>query len=199
MNQDKDNILKLIKWGIILIVAILLTTCGTNLVKDLIKANKPTADTVYTHKTDTIYGPKDTVYKFTPKTVFVYIHDTVFQGPLVSADSLEIYKFFTYRDTIKDANVEIYRNITTQGKTLRYNSTDYKLKVPLRIVDSVKETIKIPTLYPPTFQLGAGLTVGSNIFAPEIGVSYKRHTLSLGYNLTNKQPIAGYKFVLFRK
>lgn len=196
LKKDKENIIKLIKWGVILIVAILLTTCGTNLVKDLIKANKPTPDTVKIHTIDTIFPPKEPIqFKYIKIPTPYIVHDTIIN--INGEDTCTNVKI--YEDSLDDSNITIrYKDYVSQG-TLIGKDLDYTLKVPLRIVDSQTTTIKVPTLYPPTFQLGVGLTVGSNIFAPEIGVSYKRHTLSLGYNLTNKQPTAGYKFVLFRK
>jgi len=196
MNKDKENILKLIKWGIILIIAILLTTCGTGLVKDLIKANKPTSDTTVVHKVDTIFA-HDTIYKFKGIKVPVpyIIHDTV-----VKVDGKDTcVNIKVYQDSLVDDNINIYyKDYIAQG-TLLGKDLSYKLKVPLRIIDSQTMTIKVPTLYPPVFQIHASVIVGVNIFAPEIGVSYKRHTVTGGYNLTNKRPILGYKFTIFRK
>lgn len=196
LKKDKENILKLIKWGIILIVAILLTTCGTNLVKDLVKANKPIPDTITIHDIDTIFPPKEPIqFKYIKVPTPYIVHDTIVN--IEGKDTCVNIK--VYQDSLIDDNINIYYTDYVAQGTLLGKDLSYTLKVPLRIIDSQTTTIKVPTLYPPTFQLGAGLTVGSNIFAPEVGVSYKRHTLSLGYNLTNKQPIAGYKFVLFRK
>ena len=193
--MNKDNIITTVKWGIILIIVLLLLReCGPAM-KALININKPKADTVVTHTRDTIWA-KDTIYSFkkirvpVPKIMIHYL-DTNNHNPCTNVK--------IYEDSLVDKNISIYyKDYVSQGELLN-KELSYKLKVPLTIYDSIKTEIKIPTLYPPTFQLHAGVIGGSQIFAPEVSVSYKRHTFSAAYNITNKQPIIGYKFVLFRK
>lgn len=193
---NKDSIINLIKWGIILVIVILLLKeCGST-IKSLVNLNKPKPDTTIIHKIDTVFA-KDTIYKFKGIKVPVpyIIHDTIVN--IDGKDTCTNIK--VYEDSLVDKNISIYyKDYISQG-TLLGKDLEYKLKVPLRITDSITTTIKIPTLYHPTFQLNAGLTAGSSLFAPTIGVSYKRHNMFVGYNLSTKQPILGYSFVLFRK
>ena len=195
-TKEKENIYKLIKWGIILIVAILLTTCGTSLVKDLIKANKPIHDTVTIHQIDTIHPPKEPIqFKYIKIPTPYIVHDTIIN--INGKDTCTNVKI--YEDSLDDSNITIrYKDYVSQG-TLIGKDLDYTLKVPLRIVDSQTTTIKVPELYPPVFQIDGGVIAGTNLFAPKIGVSYKRQTVAVGYNFATKQPVLEYRFVLFRK
>ena len=196
LQKDKDNIFKLIKWGIILIVAILLTTCGTNLVKDLVKVNKPKPDTITIRQIDTIFPPKEPIqFKYIKVPTPYIVHDTIVN--IEGKDTCVNIK--VYQDSLVDDKINIYYTDYVAQGTLLGKDLSYTLKVPLRIIDSQTTTINVPTLYPPVFQIDAGIIGGTNIFAPKIGVSIKRHTVSVGYNLTNKQPVLEYRFVLFRK
>lgn len=195
VSQDKQNIFNLVKWGLILIIIILLLKeCGS-VVNTLIKTNKPLPDTTIIHKIDTIWA-KDTIYSF--KKIKVPVPYIEIQ--YLDTSNKEICtNVKVYEDSLVDKNISIYyKDYVSQGELLT-KELSYRLKVPLTITNSSTTTINVPTLYPPTFQLHGGLTVGSNIFSPQVSVSYKRHTLTLGYNMTTKQPIIGYGFVLFRK
>lgn len=194
--MSKDNIYKYIKWGIILIVIILLLREGCSVYNTLLKANTLKSDTIYIHKIDTIFPPKEPIqFKeiHVPKPYF--IHDTIVR--INGRDTCTNIKI--YEDSLIDGNINIYyKDYVAQGELLG-KDLSYKLKVPLRITDSKTVTISVPTMYPPVFQIDAGVIAGSNIFAPKVGVSYKRHTISAGYNLTNRQPVLEYRFALFRK
>lgn len=191
LENNKEKVVTIVKWGIILIIVILLLQeCGSTW-KTLLKANKPVANTTIIHHTDTIWT-KDTIVVFKPIRINVPIVTTI----TPTQDTTQCNKIRIYTDSTSDKNITIYLKDTVQGYLLGTKPT-YKLKVPLIINNT--DSIKVPTLYPPTFQLQGGLVLGSQLFAPEVGVSYKRHTLGLGYNMTNKQPIIRYSFVIFRK
>lgn len=201
LQSLKDNKLKVIKWGLIALIALIgLVKCDStiNAVKGLIKPSNSFIDTVITTKRDTIWA-KDTIYVFKPKPIVkpIYIHDTVLKPS--SIDTLEIYRFFNYKDTLKDSNIDIYRDIITQGKTLRYNKIAYKLKVPLTIIDSVKTTItKKDTIYKqPKYSIGVGASVGTQLLCPTANFTIDRHTFGFGYNLQTKTPTIQYNFRLW--
>jgi len=158
LQKDKDNIITLVKWGLALIIVILLLQeCGSTW-KTLIKANKPLPDTTIVTKIDTVWA-KDTIYKF--KTIKINVPVVTTLTP--TQDTTQCNKVRIYTDSVSDKNITIFLNDTVQGYLLGTKPT-YRLKVPLTITNSSTVTIKVPTLYPPVFQIETGLTVGSNRF-----------------------------------
>lgn len=196
--MNKENIFKTIKWVIIGIIILLLLKECRSIVNTFID-NKSNSDTVVVtqHTSDTIWS-KDTIYKFKPKYVFTSTVDTFWKPVFI--DSTECNRISRYMDTMIDKNVEIYTDIHVQGR-LRGLKPSYKLKVPLKIIDSVKVTITVTNTVtvPSIFQVHVGASVSSMLLAPEVGVSYKRHTFKVGYNLQNKFPTIGYSYTIFRK
>lgn len=192
--METNKIISLIKWGIIVILAILLLR-ECNKVIDKVVPEKPKNDTTISHKQDTIFQ-KDTIIRFKNKPIAYYIHDTVLKPVPLSAEDCSKTKI--YLDTLDNKDLTVYDSIWVQG-LIRRKITEYKLKVPLRIIDSVKQEIRIPTLYPPNYELHIGSLIGYNTLAPTVDLSIKRHTITVGYNIQTKQPIIGYKFTIFRK
>ncbi len=191
--MDKDKILSLAKWVVILVITLLLLKECRSIVGEITGNSKPGKDSIITITRDSIL-PKDTVYVFKPKW-----YPTPAETILVPIDtSGNVTRFFRYKDTLNDKNVDIYTDITTQG-ILKSSQVSYKLKVPLMIIDSVKIKVSEPKLYPPVFQIHAGIIVGRNLLAPEIGVSHKRSTFGIGYNLLDKMPTIRYSYTLYRK
>lgn len=197
--MTKDNIFKTIKWVIIAIIVILLLRECRGIVNTYIDINKPTTDTVVeiSHTSDTIWT-KDTIYKIVPKKVFIPVVDT-FWKPL-PIDTNDFFRVFVSRDTFKTKELDLFTETHYQG-LLRQIKPSYKLKVPIRIVDSVKVTTTVTNTVttPCVFQVHVGVLVSSQLLAPEVGVSYKRHTFKVGYNLQNKFPTLGYSYTIFRK
>lgn len=201
MEQEKENkILKRVKWGFIALIALIgLYKCDSIIdsAKGLIKPPNSSIDTTEKiHTRDTIWA-KDTIIipdnKPLPKPRV--IHDTIYK--LASIDTLEMYRFFTYKDTVKDKNIDIFRDVVTQGKTLRVNKiTGYKLKVPLTIIDSVKITVsKKDTIFKqPKYSFSIGAAVGTQLLCPTANVTIDRHTFGFGYNLQTKTPTIQYNF-----
>ncbi len=184
----------LIKWIVIIILSILLfLECRKHI--NIPDSSKPQPDTVRVHDRDTIF-PKDTIWSFRDRPVPKYIHDTV-EKP-VAIDCEECKRMKLYLDTTSDKNITLFDSLWIQG-LLRKRRTSYKLKVPLIITDSVTTTIKVPTLYPPNYELHVGTLIGYDLLAPTVDLSIKRHTMTVGYNIQTKQPILGYKFTIFRK
>lgn len=194
--MNKDQIFNTIKWIIILIIILLLLKECRGIVNEYVNINKPTTKDSIIHTTDTIWA-HDTTIVFKPKKVFYPVPaDT--QWKPIYIDTSMCNRVWIIRDSVADSNVVIKNIAYVQGK-LRSLQTAYKLKVPLRIIDSVKIITEIPKLYPPVFQIHVGTSVSSNLLAPEVGVSYKRNTFRIGYNLQNKFPTIGYSYTIFRK
>jgi hypothetical protein len=197
--MTKNNIFTTIKWVTITIIVILLLRECRGIVNTYIDINKPTTDTVVeiSHTSDTIWA-KDTVYKIVPKKVFIPVVDT-FWKPL-PIDTNDFFRVFVSRDTFKTKELDLFTETHYQG-LLRQIKPSYKLKVPIRIVDSVKVTTTVTNTVttPCVFQVHVGVLVSSQLLAPEVGVSYKRHTFKVGYNLQNKFTTLGYSYTIFRK
>lgn len=197
--MNKDNIFKTVKFVVIGIILLLLLRECHDIIKPLLPGNKPTSDTVtvITHKSDTIWA-KDTIYKIVPKKVFIPVTDTFWKP--IPIDSLNYHRVFVSRDTFKTKELDLFTETHYQG-LLREIKPSYKLKVPLKIIDTVKVSLTVTNTVttPCTFQVHVGVSVSSLLLAPEVGVSYKRHTFKAGYNLQNKFPTLGYSYTIFRK
>lgn len=150
-----------------------------------------------THKRDTIL-PKDTVYILKDKPVPYPVYIDSGHYNIKPVDSLELYRFFVYKDSIEDKNIKIYSTIVTQGKTLSSFKPKYKLKVPLTIIDSVK-TLRVDSVFitkSSKYQISAGLIASSKMLAPMLDLSINRSTYSVGYDPFNKTPVIGFKYKL---
>lgn len=196
--EQKDNKLKLIKWGFIALIALIgLYKCDSiiNAGKALIKPSNSFIDTVTIESHDTVWA-KDTVYYPTPSKPSkpIVIHDTFYKPTPI--DSLDINRFYFTLDTLKDNNIEIYDNIVTQGKTLKGHKPGYKLKVPLTIIDSKTVSIThIDTIYKqPKYSFSIGGSVGTQLLCPQANFTIDRHTFGFGYNLQTKTPTIHYNF-----
>lgn len=193
--------------GIFIILIILLLffisyKCGNKniIISDSIKN---TSDTISMHKRDTIFL-KDTIIVFKDKLVSkpypIYIDTNKIK--LQPLDSLQLYRFFIYNDSIEDSNIKIYSKIVTRGKTLNSFKPSYKLKVPIVIIDSIKTIIKDSIFITSTklskYQLSIGFITSPQILAPMIDLSINRSTYSIGYDPFNKQPLIKYSFRLWK-
>lgn len=193
--------------GIFIILIILLLffisyKCGNKniIISDSIKN---TSDTISIHKRDTIFL-KDTIIVFKDKLVSkpypIYIDTNKIK--LQPLDSLQLYRFFIYNDSIEDSNIKIYSKIVTRGKTLNSFKPSYKLKVPIVIIDSIKTIIKDSIFITSTklskYQLSVGFITSPQILAPMIDLSINRSTYSIGYDPFNKQPLIKYSFRLWK-
>lgn len=193
--------------GIFIILIILLLffisyKCGNKniIISDSIKN---TSDTISMHKRDTIFL-KDTIIVFKDKLVSkpypIYIDTNKIK--LQPLDSLQLYRFFIYNDSIEDSNIKIYSKIVTRGKTLNSFKPSYKLKVPIVIIDSIKTIIKDSIFITSTklskYQLSVGFITSPQILAPMIDLSINRSTYSIGYDPFNKQPLIKYSFRLWK-
>lgn len=199
MFEKIKNNLGLIFVGLVIVLMFFLGyQCGSKN-SDTLEVTKNTSDTTSTHKRDTVFA-KDTIYY--PKLVKipypVYI-DTNTQKPK-SIDSLEINRFFVYRDSVEDSNIKIYNIIVTQGKTLSSHKPSYKLKVPLVIIDSVTTTIRdsIFSTKLPKYQLSVGLVASPKMLVPMVDLTVNRSTYGIGYDPFTKQPIIKYSFRLWK-
>lgn len=198
--MNKDNIISTIKWIVIGIITLLLLKECRTIINTTINNNKPVVKDSIIHTRDTIWA-RDTIIVFKPKKVFVPQPADTFWKPY-AIDTSICHRVFVSRDTFFDKNLDIFTETHYQG-LLRALKPSYKLKVPLQITDSVKVIREIPKLYPPTFQIGAGMILGKNIVAPEVEVEYKRNEFAIGYNLINTTKLDGvivrYNYTIFRK
>ena len=184
-----------LKWIIVGIIVLLLLRECRNTGLTLINAYKPASDTTVLYSSDTIWA-KDTIYVFKPKKIFIVNVDTFWKP--VPVDTNDFFRVYVSRDTFKNKDLDIFTETHYQG-LLRQIKPSYKLKVPIKIIDSIKTTIKVPTLYPPVFQVQIGAQIGKDLISPEVGVSYKRNNIGVGYNLINKTPTLRYSYTIFRK
>lgn len=190
-TKIKDN------WKVISIIIIGLIvflwgkSCGNKVIEPL----EPKVITITNYR-DTIFPP-DTIINLPTKLVPypVYIHDTtLIPQPL---DSLELYRFFVYNDSIEDSNVKIYSKIVTQGKTLNSFKPSYKLKVPLIIKDSTVVKIDSLVYRPYKYEIHAGGIIGFNTAAITGDLSIDKCTYGIGYDFINKAPIISFKYRLY--
>lgn len=191
--MTKEEIFKTIKWVVIGIIILLLLKECKSVINTITNPVKPIKDSVV-HKTDTIWA-KDTVIVFKPKRVFVPQPADTFWKPS-PVDTSICHRVFVSRDTFSNKDVDIFTETHYQG-LLREIKPSYKLKVPIKIIDSI--TVYKPTLYPPKFQLGGSVIIGKNIIAPEISGSINRSNFGIGYNILDKSPTIRYSYTIFRK
>lgn len=192
--MTKEQIFNTVKWVVIGIIALLLLKECRGII-DEVKPDKPVIKDSIVHTRDTIWA-HDTTIVFKPKKVFVPIVDTMWLPSPI--DTVDFYKVFVSRDTFPDSNLILYSEIRYQG-LLREVKPSYKLKIPIKIIDSVKVTREIPKLYPPKYQIHGGILIGRNIIAPEVSGSINRSTFGVGYNLLDKSPTLRYSYTIFRK
>lgn len=203
MFKKIQNNFNIIFSGLVIILMFFIGyQCG-NKNSDVQKIIKNTSDTTSTHKRDTVFA-KDTIIvfknRFISKPYPIYIDTNKIK--LQPLDSLQLYRFFIYNDSIEDSNIKIYSKIVTRGKTLNSFKPSYKLKVPIVIIDSIKTIIKDSIFIANTklskYQLSVGFITSPQILAPMIDLSINRSTYSIGYDPFNKQPLIKYSFRLWK-
>lgn len=197
MNQD-NNKYKLITNALVFVLGFIIALL---LFKECHNTPKPqsTVITQIKHTRDTIWA-KDTIYSFKniKIKVPVKVTDTIYQ-PL-PVDSTICKTVYLYEDSLVDTNLVIYYKDHVQG-IMRDKSLKYKLKVPLRIIDSVniKETIIVK----PKFNLSVGTIVSVNMISPGIKFRVHKNEFGINYNFVNENPLEGlmltWKYILFEK
>lgn len=147
--------------------------------------------------TDTIYA-RDTVFSLKEKPVPypVYIDTNTYKPQPI--DSLELNRFFTYKDSTEDSNIKLYSDIHTQGKTLVKYKPSYKLKVPLIIKDSIVVKKDSLIFKPSKYELSGGVLFGYNTIAPTVELKIDKNTFGVAYDPFKKYPYIVYKRVLWR-
>lgn len=193
-QQLKDNV-KYVKWALIALISLVLV-CKCDSILDSYKGLKTPlnrTDTVKVHTIDTIWA-KDTIYSF--KNIKVPVPSIVYRD-IPGTDSCTNIKI--YEDSLIDDKISIYyKDYVAQGELIG-KDLDYKLKVPLTIIDSKTLTItKTDTLFKhPKYSLNVGLSIGTQLLTPEVRFSMDRHTFGFGYNLQQKTPTIHYGFRLW--
>lgn len=147
------------------------------------------SDTVMEYSSDTIWS-KDTlyVYKKTPTltdSIFIYNTDTSMCNYIRE-----------YKDTIEDTNIVIFTDDLIQGRLIE-SGLSYKLKIPVKIIDSVKITInnKITNKY----SLYGGVQLGYKSINPYIDFNKSKYQIGLGYDIYNKSPNIRLGYKLYSK
>lgn len=192
LEKIKNNLTLIFSGLLIILMFFLGYQCGNS--KYSPKTDSKTiTDTLTVVKSYTVY-PKDTTLKFNlnkskPKL------DTIIK--IVYLDSSECNRVYIYEDSIITKDYNVYSKAHIQG-ILRYDTIGVKLKVPLRIIDSVKTVIHKDSLIfkPYKYELHVGILASPNMLAPTLDLSINKSTYTLGYDPFNKQPIIGYKFRL---
>ncbi len=174
-----------------ILIFLLGKSCGNS------KKELPKPVITITRYTDTIF-PKDTVYvpKLQSIPYPVYIDTNKYKPKPI--DSLELNRFFNYKDSIFDKNIIIFRDITTQGKTLTNSVVKYKLKVPLIIKDSIVIKKDSIIFKPSKYEIHGGLLASSRFIAPTIDLSVNKCTYGLGYDPFNKNIIVSFKYRIWK-
>jgi hypothetical protein len=155
--------------------------------------------TIIKHTRDTIWA-KDTIFSFKniKVPIKVKVTDTIYK--VTPIDSTACNTVYLYHDSLVDTNIVIYYKDYVQG-LLKSKDMSYKLKVPLKIIDSVK--IKETIIVKPNFNLSVGSIVGPNILAPGVKVKFKKHEVGVNYNLISPTPRDGviihWKYILIEK
>jgi hypothetical protein len=192
LEKIGQNIGKIFLGIIIIAVFILGYQCGNN--KNTSKTQlEAHTDTLIVHTTDTIF-PKDTIVRFKIKPIKGKI-DTLYK--IVYLDSGACNRVYVYNDSIKTKDYDIYSKAHVQG-LFRELDLDVRLKVPLRIYDTTKITIKdsIFITKSPKYQIYTGIIATPKMLAPTIDLSINKCTYSIGYDPFNKQPLIGFKYRL---
>ena len=158
------------------IILLLLKDC-----KPVGKINTSKIDTVTVMKSDTIYPKPDTIeIPITRLRIVKSIPDTV---------HTEVCKLIRiYQDSLVDSNIAFYYTDVVKGMILDKHMS-YKLKVPLRITDSVfVTTTKTETINKqPKVTLFAGISVGGNkntfnSAGPFVSLQLKNNLIGYNYN-----------------
>lgn len=189
MGKIKDIALLVITLVALVLLVLMLPKCDGFKLPNL----KPNNDTIRIHTVDTLWA-KDTLFKF--KTIKIpvptIVTDTLYKP--IYIDSNRCNTVFVYADSLVDSNLVIYYKDYIQG-ILRNKDLSYKLKVPLRIYDSVTTTI----IKRPTVAVYGALTLGQGIIAPGAEVGLKRFKIGLGINLITNKPIFSIGYKLFER
>lgn len=146
------------------------------------------------HRTDTIWPPKDTVYVYKNIVIPKPVHDTSWLPLNITLDSCN--KVYKYTDSLKDDNIDLFYTDYVQGILLK-KDLKYKLKVPLKIIDSIK-VLEIREKKP-IFVLSAGILASKNQVSPMGYIGFNKTEFGIGYDFFNKSPMLSYKYNLFTK
>lgn len=151
--------------------------------------------TVIKHSVDTIFPDPKIIHDLKIVKIPVPRIDTVFKP--VYMDSAMCNRIYVYQDSVIDSNLVWRYKAYTQG-VLRDLKSNYTLKVPLKIIDSVKVTTTI--VKRPRFALYGGLVASKGIVAPIGEVGLKRISVGLGLNLIGSPtPVFSFKYLILSK
>lgn len=192
LDKIGQNLGKILVIILLIIVFLLGHQCGNKIwSKNDFKTH---IDTTIVHTTDTIFS-KDTVLKYAFKPGKIK-RDTITK--IIYLDSTQCNRIYIYQDSIITKDYNIYSKKHIQG-ILRYDTIGVKLKVPLRIYDTTKITIKKDSLIfrQDKYQIHVGLLASTKMLAPSIDLSINKCTYLVAYDPFNKQPIIGFKYRLF--
>lgn len=156
------------------------------------KPIKPTtqlSDTTVIYSSDTIWA-KDTlyVYKKTPS-----LTDSIF---IYNTDSTMCNYIREYKDTIEDSNMVIFTDDLVQGRLIE-SGFSYKLKIPIKIIDSVTTTITKTNIE--KYSISVGALGSTKQLTPILIFNKKDLYLQGGYDIVNKTPVLGIGYKIFKR
>lgn len=191
LQKVKDYLLLALVLGLLVWIFLTMRSCekskiGLNMGHDTV--------TVIKHTTDTIFPDPKIVHDLKIVKIPYPVVDT-FYKPIV-LDSNACNRIYVYQDSVIDSNLVWRYKAYTQG-VLRDLKSNYTLKVPLRIIDSVKVTTTI--IKRPTIEFYGGLTLGQGIIAPTAEVGLKRFKIGFGYNIQGHNYLGSVSYKIFQK
>lgn len=147
------------------------------------------SDTIMEYSSDTIWS-KDTlyVYKKTPTltdSIFIYNTDTSICNYIRE-----------YKDTIEDTNIVIFTDDLIQGILIE-SGFSYKLKIPIKITDSVTTTITKTNIE--KYSISVGALGSTKQLTPILIFNKKDLYLQGGYDIVNKTPVLGIGYKIFKR
>lgn len=133
------------------------------------------------HTTDTIWA-KDTLYSFKNIIIPKRIIDTIYKPIYIDSGICNTVSLYT--DSLIDSNIVINYKDYVQG-VMRNKEITYKLKVPLKIIDSI--VVDKTQIIKPTKGLSTSLIATNRMIAPGIAIRHKNN--EFGINLGISSPI----------
>lgn len=133
------------------------------------------------HTRDTIWA-KDTLYSFKNIIIPKRIIDTIYKPVYIDSGMCNTVSLYT--DSLIDSNIVINYKDYVQG-ILRNKEITYKLKVPLKIIDSI--VVDKTQIIKPTKGLSTSLIATNRMIAPGIAIRHKNN--EFGINLGISSPI----------
>lgn len=187
---EKNITFKNLFIGVLILIILFMKMCEC---ETIIKAGKGVSDTVTITTSDTVWADS-IVYKFLP-SVAPKPKDSIIVHNVVDMGACQYYRF--YSDSLTDSNVTIFYKDSVQG-WLKWQEISYRLKVPLKITNTITTTIKTQ----PKFALFVGGEVGGSqqsfMLSPMLVVRKDGTLVHYSYDILNKTHSVGVNVQIFK-